>query len=472
MLRMIGILLVSSLFHTIYAQEQAEHRNFQYQSAIDPLTGRYNFAYDTGNDNNIAHSMHMQYQDADGMVRGRYGYTDPRGKLRMVEYEAGPDGFIARGDVGVDMALHDNTPVVSSESPISSYREGDFLLDPAPVQMAGWDPEGNPMGTNVAGNPQNVETATSAPESENADVSYINPFDRSLFPGFPSLNVTSNNPITVNDPSSAGYDERYPRILYSAVESPDEPQTESEAYRSVDNQPMNYNQNSNLNINNIDVNPEEIRKAAGSDTVQNTAEASSNTVSERVQRQVSTPVKVTTSDGRRLFYRDSHSMEPHEHYYYGPNHDHDSETRYYYRPRQTHDHDSERRYYRTYYRPRQTHDHDNERRYYRTYYRPRQTHDHDAERRYRQTHDHDAERYNYYRKVYRNGRTLYIDRHSKVPHAHTSDAYQNDQDHQHSDVHLYARYRNSEYPATAKPRQLQYIPSDRYHDKDYYWTYS
>lgn len=74
------------------------------------MTGRYNFAYDTGNDNEIAHSTHMEYKGADGVVRGRYGYTDPNGKLRVVEYEAGPNGFVARGDVGPDSTPHDQTP--------------------------------------------------------------------------------------------------------------------------------------------------------------------------------------------------------------------------------------------------------------------------------------------------------------------------------------------------------------------------
>ncbi|XP_076315694.1 adult-specific rigid cuticular protein 11.9-like isoform X1 [Tachypleus tridentatus] len=61
----------------------------QYHSQTD--RGTYNFGYDTGSFG--AHSFHHEERDDNGIVRGRYGYTDPYGKLRIVQYEAGPFGY-------------------------------------------------------------------------------------------------------------------------------------------------------------------------------------------------------------------------------------------------------------------------------------------------------------------------------------------------------------------------------------------
>ncbi|XP_013772778.1 cell wall protein IFF6-like [Limulus polyphemus] len=74
------------------------HHPIQYHSQTD--RGTYNFGYDTGLFG--AHSFRQEYRDENGVVRGRYGYTDPYGKLRVVYYEAGPLGYKAWGDVHPD----------------------------------------------------------------------------------------------------------------------------------------------------------------------------------------------------------------------------------------------------------------------------------------------------------------------------------------------------------------------------------
>ncbi|CAL1292925.1 unnamed protein product [Larinioides sclopetarius] len=252
-------------------------------------------------------------------------------------------------------------------------------------------------------------------------------------------------------------------------------------------------ENPSLNIHNIDIDPDQIREAAGTPV-----RRSVNATRAPLVRRSGDTVRASY----RYYPRQTHDHDAemrsrwaHDHYNertyrLRQTHDHDAEK---YRARQTHDHDAEKyRARQTHdhdaekYRARQTHDHDAEK------YRARQTHDHDAQKyRARQTHDHDAERYNryyrypdhnadrasYYRRVYGRynypRRIFYRDSHSMEPHEHYDNpVYQNYRDHQHSDVQLYGRYRNYAYPATAKPHQLHYVPSDKYHDKAYYWTYS
>ncbi|XP_054712282.1 uncharacterized protein LOC129221925 [Uloborus diversus] len=446
---------------TVDCAEQDEHRDFQYNSVVDSQTGRYNFAYDTGNDNEIAHSLHMQYRDANGVVRGRYGYTDPRGKLRMVEYEAGPNGFVARGDVGPDMFPHDNAPEQTTDSGPRSYsmaqlQTNDFDLVPRPVQMAGWDPAGDPMG-------QPVTDSGSAAKSNEDKVEevFINGYPLSrAYPVFPGGNVTDDDAnVTAYAVPPEEYDDRYPRVFFSSNENAGE--TESENYVKRENEMQTEIvqgvTSSPLTVNNIDVNPDDIRAAANDQLLRRSARDG-------------TPARV------------QQTSLPYSYRNYRQSHDHDNEVRYY-RGRYTHDHDAEARY-----RARQTHDHDAE-----TRYRGRQTHDHDSEVRYypasryvrgrgywiRPAHTHSSEDPLYHRRVhsysrYTPRRIYYRDDHSMVPHEHYSSAYrnENDRDHQHSDVHLYGRSQNyaAVYPATVKPRQLKYIPADKYHDKYYYWS--
>ncbi|XP_074593245.1 uncharacterized protein LOC141848985 isoform X2 [Brevipalpus obovatus] len=70
----------------------------------------YNFGYDTNHESSDAdgnnkqdHGPRLMREEtrlADGTVVGRYGYTDPFGVFRQVEYVAGPNGYYAYEDVG------------------------------------------------------------------------------------------------------------------------------------------------------------------------------------------------------------------------------------------------------------------------------------------------------------------------------------------------------------------------------------
>lgn len=71
--------------------EDYVHNPIQYHRQ-NPRSGSYNYGYDTGLFG--SHSFHQENRDANnGQVRGRYGYTDPDGKLRLTYYTAGPQGF-------------------------------------------------------------------------------------------------------------------------------------------------------------------------------------------------------------------------------------------------------------------------------------------------------------------------------------------------------------------------------------------
>ena len=65
------------------------HSPIQYHSQTE--SGSYNYGYDTGLLG--SHQFHQERKDVDGQVRGRYGYTDPNGKMRTVYYKSGPEGF-------------------------------------------------------------------------------------------------------------------------------------------------------------------------------------------------------------------------------------------------------------------------------------------------------------------------------------------------------------------------------------------
>lgn len=58
--------------------------------------GAYNFGYNTGTGQSRHESGHG------GNVAGSYSYIDANGDPRTVHYTAGPQGFIASGDTGVD----------------------------------------------------------------------------------------------------------------------------------------------------------------------------------------------------------------------------------------------------------------------------------------------------------------------------------------------------------------------------------
>ncbi|MCF6818976.1 chitin-binding domain-containing protein, partial [Corynebacterium parakroppenstedtii] len=60
--------------------------------------GGYNFGYATGD----AGGHSRVESGSAGAVSGSYSYVDPNGDLRTVQYTAGPQGFQASGDTGVD----------------------------------------------------------------------------------------------------------------------------------------------------------------------------------------------------------------------------------------------------------------------------------------------------------------------------------------------------------------------------------
>ncbi|XP_035219559.1 larval cuticle protein 16/17-like [Stegodyphus dumicola] len=51
----------------------------------------YQFGYDTGT--GPSQSFREETRDADGIVRGRYGFIDPLGALRIIDYMADHTGF-------------------------------------------------------------------------------------------------------------------------------------------------------------------------------------------------------------------------------------------------------------------------------------------------------------------------------------------------------------------------------------------
>ncbi|CAG2167427.1 unnamed protein product, partial [Oppiella nova] len=61
----------------------------------------YDFKYSTGSEG-PAQLFREEHRDHDGTVRGKYGYVDPNGKLRVVEYTAGANGYQVSGDIGPD----------------------------------------------------------------------------------------------------------------------------------------------------------------------------------------------------------------------------------------------------------------------------------------------------------------------------------------------------------------------------------
>ena len=99
---MIYLLLVVAFFHSISADDLV-HNPIQYHSQTP--RGSYNYGYDTGLYG--SHQFHQENKDNHGVVRGRYGYTDPDGKLRLTYYTAGPGGY----NVIKDTTPADRTPV-------------------------------------------------------------------------------------------------------------------------------------------------------------------------------------------------------------------------------------------------------------------------------------------------------------------------------------------------------------------------
>ncbi|EZA54712.1 hypothetical protein X777_04997, partial [Ooceraea biroi] len=62
--------------------------DFQIRNHQGP--GTYIFGFDTGHGKNRQYRIEERLQD--GSVKGRYGFYDAKGKLRIVSYIAGPNG--------------------------------------------------------------------------------------------------------------------------------------------------------------------------------------------------------------------------------------------------------------------------------------------------------------------------------------------------------------------------------------------
>lgn len=70
------------------------------QNNPDPT---YAFRYSTGGDG-PAQIWREERKQPDGTIIGKYGYIDPNGEERVVEYTASPTQFLASGDIGPDAA--------------------------------------------------------------------------------------------------------------------------------------------------------------------------------------------------------------------------------------------------------------------------------------------------------------------------------------------------------------------------------
>lgn len=83
--------------------------------------GAYNFGYNTGTGQSRTESGNA------GNVAGSYSYIDANGDLRSVSYTAGPDGFKATGDTGVDRRTAAAAAAMASLAP---------KAPPAPIAAA------------------------------------------------------------------------------------------------------------------------------------------------------------------------------------------------------------------------------------------------------------------------------------------------------------------------------------------------
>lgn len=88
---LVALLLVALLVDC----QEYDHEPVHYETRTG--RGAYSYGYDTGLTG--SHQFHQESRDEGGRVRGRYGYTDPNGKLRLVYYASGQDGYSAWGDV-------------------------------------------------------------------------------------------------------------------------------------------------------------------------------------------------------------------------------------------------------------------------------------------------------------------------------------------------------------------------------------
>lgn len=85
--------------------------------AMNVHGGAYNFGYNTG----TGQSRHES--GTPGHVAGSYSYIDANGDPRTVHYTAGPGGFQATGDTGVDRrtaALAASMAALAPKAPVAA----------------------------------------------------------------------------------------------------------------------------------------------------------------------------------------------------------------------------------------------------------------------------------------------------------------------------------------------------------------
>nr|XP_042901624.1 adult-specific rigid cuticular protein 12.6 [Parasteatoda tepidariorum] len=75
--------------------------------------GAYNFGYNTGDAGGHSRSE----SGHGGNVAGSYSYIDANGDRRVVSYTAGPDGFKATGDIGVDRKTAAEAAAIAALAP-------------------------------------------------------------------------------------------------------------------------------------------------------------------------------------------------------------------------------------------------------------------------------------------------------------------------------------------------------------------
>ncbi|GIY02097.1 adult-specific rigid cuticular protein 11.9 [Caerostris darwini] len=89
--------------------------------------GAYNFGYHTGD----AGGHSRVESGSAGNVAGSYSYIDANGDRRTVQYSAGPGGYQASGDVGVDRRTAAAAAALAAMAPKAP-------IPAAPVAAAPW----------------------------------------------------------------------------------------------------------------------------------------------------------------------------------------------------------------------------------------------------------------------------------------------------------------------------------------------
>ncbi|GFS67419.1 adult-specific rigid cuticular protein 12.6 [Nephila pilipes] len=97
----------------------------------------YNFGYNTGDAGG-----HSRVESGHGgAVAGSYSYIDANGDRRTVQYTAGPDGFKAAGDVGVDRRTAAAAAAMAALAPKAPPAVAPAV---APVVPGAWGYYGHP----------------------------------------------------------------------------------------------------------------------------------------------------------------------------------------------------------------------------------------------------------------------------------------------------------------------------------------